>query len=182
MPRSCPCRTCERKEGAKEERIRRSIYMFLVNKFLLGDTVHTLPIARRLFFSEFQEQVELNTMAFPSQPNRCQAQVEGGLKGFRFPAFSFWNFGLTFVFRWLPLFPRFSLVMSFPALFTSCPFLTSASCCIFSCLLWSWFSPYLSFRNEFRNILNVNQRTKQKHSLSYFKLPHYFNTSISCVD
>lgn len=56
MPRSCPCRTCERKEGAKEERIRRSVYMFLVNKFLLGGTVHTLPIARRFFSRNFKNK------------------------------------------------------------------------------------------------------------------------------
>jgi len=50
MPRSCPCRTCGRFEEAKEERIRRRIYMFFfVDKLLLRGTVHNLPIARQFF-------------------------------------------------------------------------------------------------------------------------------------
>ena len=126
MPRSCPCRTCERLNGAEAERIRRNVIFFPSgNQSSLGCHIHNLPIARRLFSRNFKKKSNLTRWLF--------LLFVAVLK--------FW---LNFL-RWLPLFPCFSLVMSFPTLFTS--FLFSHMCLLseFFPLLKFFFWPYFFY-------------------------------------
>lgn len=128
MPRSCPCRTCERLEEAKEERGLEEVFIcfFFVNKFFLGGTVHNLPIATRFFHAgEFQEHIELNMMAFLPF---CQ---------------SAFNLSSFFVLKYCSNF-CFPLATSFPAFFIGYTFSRQFHQFPASAIFWRFFPLYLS--------------------------------------